>query len=262
VRRAAILLLLVTTAHADELPRPVERTTPAFQLSAELDLPVLAVGLVFAGARLFKLQKAYCAPLCDPSDLNALDRTTAGYYNTDWATASDVAAYAVAAGAMTFLVADEGVVPALNDLVVVAESAISATATASIMTLAVARPRPYLYGTNAPPSARNSAEASLSFLSSHTAVTAALASSVYVASRRLHPRSPLPNIVLGIGIAATAFVATARVEAGNHFITDVIGGGMVGGGVGFLVSTLHGAPVRIAPVVTEDQKGIGVSGRF
>jgi membrane-associated phospholipid phosphatase len=244
------------------VPSPKDITKPAFQLYAEIDLPVLGIGLIFGTARLFRTQKAFCAPLCDPSDLNSVDRLTAGFYSTEWATASDLGLYLTAAGAATFLAVDEGVLPALNDIVVVAESALSATALSSMMTLAAGRPRPFLYGTNAPESTRNSADASLSYLSSHTSVTSAIASSVYMATLRLHPRSSLPTFVLVAGIAATVFVGTARVEAGSHFITDAIGGGIVGGSLGFLIPALHGTPIKVVPVVNEQQKGIGVSGRF
>ena len=67
------------------VPRPNDPSRPAFQLYAEIDIPVLAVGAVFAAARVIRTQKAYCAPLCDRSELNGLDRVTAGRYDTKWA---------------------------------------------------------------------------------------------------------------------------------------------------------------------------------
>jgi len=83
---------------------------PAFQLYAEIDLPILGIGLVFEGARLVRpsSQKAFCAPLCPRSDLNALDRTTAGYWSPGWQTASDYGLYTVMVAAATLLFADEG----------------------------------------------------------------------------------------------------------------------------------------------------------
>jgi len=145
--------------------------------------------LVFESARLFRpqSQKAFCAPLCPTSDLNALDRTTAGYWSPGWQTASDYGLYAIGLGAATLLFVDEGLWPGLNDAVVIAESGLAATAAASVMTLAAGRPRPFLYGTKAPLSERNGADAGLSFLSSHAAVSFAIATSTLVAMRRLHP---------------------------------------------------------------------------
>ena len=66
------------------VPNPHDATRPAFLLYAEIDLPILTVGLVFVGARVVRTQKAFCAPLCDRIDLNALDRTTAGYWSQGW----------------------------------------------------------------------------------------------------------------------------------------------------------------------------------
>ena len=57
-----------------------------------------------------------------------------------WSTASDLALYGLAAAGIGYLIADEGVLNTLNDTVVIAEATLSATAVASIMTLAAGRP--------------------------------------------------------------------------------------------------------------------------
>jgi len=244
------------------LPSPQNPLRPAFQLYAEIDLPILAVGLVFAEARLVRSQQAYCAPKCDPSGLNAIDRTTAGYWSPGWQTASDYGLYAVGLGAATLLFADEGFLPALNDGVVILESALAATAVASIMTLAAGRPRPFLYGEKAPESNRTSADAGLSFLSSHTALSFAIATSTLVTMRRLHPGSKATWIVAIVGGSLATFVATARVLGGMHFITDVVGGGVVGISLGVLVPSLHSSPVSIVPMAGDGQRGLALVARF
>ena len=245
------------------VPSPKNPLRPAFQLYAEIDLPILGIGLVFEGGRLVRLQKAFCAPLCDRGDLNALDRTTAGYWSPGWQTASDYGLYAIGVGAATLLFADEGFLPGLNDAVVVAESALAATAVASVLTLAAGRPRPFLYGDKAPASARNGADAGLSYLSSHAALSFAIATSTLVTMRRLHPHSRANWIVLGVGGAIASFVATARVLGGMHFITDVVGGSVVGMSLGVIVPSLHGSPVSVVPVAGDSgQRGIAGSARF
>jgi len=251
------------------LPSPRNPLRPAFQLYAEIDLPILAVGLVFAEARLVRSQPAFCGTTvgttialpCNRGDLNALDRTTAGYWSPGWQTASDYGLYAVGVGAAALLFADEGILPGLNDSVVVAESALAATAVASIMTLAAGRPRPFLYGDKGG-SARNGADAGLSFLSSHTAISFAIATSTLVTMRRLHPGSKLTWIVAGVGGAIATFVATARVLGGMHFITDVVGGAVVGTSIGVIVPSLHGSPVSIVPVAGDGQHGLALVTRF
>lgn len=244
------------------VPSPRNPLRPAFQLYAEIDLPILAVGLVFAEARLVRSQQAFCAPLCDRNGLNALDRTTAGYWSTGWQTASDYGLYAVGVGAAALIFADEGFSSGLNDSIVVAEAALAATAVASIMTLAAGRPRPFLYGDKAPLSARNSADAGLSFLSSHSALSFSIATSTLVTMRRLHPNSQLTWLVAGLGGTVATFVATARVLGGMHFITDVAGGAIVGISVGVLVPSVHGSPVGIVPVAGDGQRGLALVVRF
>jgi hypothetical protein len=156
------------------VPSPQNPLRPAFQLYAEIDVPILAIGLVFEGGRLVRTQPAFCgstgAPVCNRGDLNALDRTTAGYWSPGWQTASDYGLYAIGVGAATLLFVDEGFWPGLNDAVVVAESGLAATAVASVLTLAAGRPRPFLYGDKGG-SARNGADAGLSYLSSHAAIS-------------------------------------------------------------------------------------------
>jgi membrane-associated phospholipid phosphatase len=244
------------------VPSPQNPLKPAFQLYAEIDLPVLGIGLVFAEARAFRSQTAFCAPLCDPSTLNSIDRTTAGYWSPGWQNASDIGLFAIGAGAVTLLMLREGVYPALNDLVVVAETALAATALASIMTLASSRPRPFLYGEEAPLATRNSADAGLSFLSSHAAVSFAIATSTFMAMRRLHPGSNAPWIVMGVGGLAAAFVASARVLGGMHFISDSIGGAIVGTSLGVLIPSLHASPVTVVPVAGNGLRGLALVARF
>jgi membrane-associated phospholipid phosphatase len=170
----------------------------------------------------------------------------------------------VMGGAALFLAVDEGALPALNDAVVVAESALTATAVSSLATLAAGRPRPFLYGEKAPLDVRNSADAGLSFVSSHASVGFAIAVSTYVTSRRLHPHvgEVTPAFVLVAGLAASTFVATARVAAGKHFITDSIAGAVIGSSVGVLIPALHSSPIKVVPKVTSQEASLQFAGSF
>jgi len=244
------------------VPSPRDVTRPAFQLYAETDLPVLGIGVVLTSAHLIRTQGAYCAPQCNPADLNSLDRTTAGYWSPAWTNASDIAISAMMGGTAIALAVDEGPLPALNDAVVITEAGLSATAFSSILTLAAGRPRPFVYGDKAPLSTRNSANGALSFLSNHTAVSFAIATSLYMTERRLHPNQDSPYLFWGVGLAAASFVGTARVMAGRHFITDAVGGAIVGTSVGVLVPSLHGSPVRVVPSVTKKEGSLSILGMF
>lgn len=152
--------------------------------------------------------------------------------------------------------------PGLNDLAVVAESALAGTAVASLVIVATGRPRPFLYGEEAPLSARNSADAGMSFLSSHSVAGFAIATSTFVTMRRLHPGSRATWIVIAVGGAMATFVATARVLGGMHFIRDATGGAIVGTSMGVLIPALHASPLTIVPVTGDGQRGIALAARF
>lgn len=246
------------------VPSPKDVTKPAYQLYAETDLPLLGIGIVMAATRLVRTQPAYCAPLCDKTTLNAVDAATAGFYDTTWATASNVGLYGLMGLAAVGLAVDEGFLPALNDAVVVAESALSAIAASSVATLAAGRPRPFLYGEKAPLDVRNSADAGLSFVSSHASLTFAIAVSTYITERRLHPGPGVifPAIVLASGLTVASFVSVARVEAGKHFITDSIAGAVIGSSMGVLIPALHKSPVQVVPNVTSRERTINLAGVF
>jgi membrane-associated phospholipid phosphatase len=245
------------------VPSPKNPLRPAYQLYAEIDIPVLAIGLVFGEARTFRTQPAYCAPLCDAKTLNTVDRWTAGYWSVGWGNASDYVLWGIAVGAGALLLVDEGLFPALNDAVVIAESGLAATALASVLTIASGRPRPYMYGEEAPIEARTSANGGLSFLSSHAAVSFALATSTFMTMRRLHPDTKATWIVMAVGGAAAAVVATARVMAGMHFISDTVGGSIVGTSLGVLIPSLHHSPVAVVPVAGDrGERGLALALRF
>lgn len=265
------------TAKAAELhpiiPNPGNPTRPAYLLYAEIDPPIVATGLVFLLGRRVTLRTLSCGAAmagepCPTSGLNPIDKLTAGYYSTNWSLASDVGLYTLYAGTAGILLADEGVLNTLNDAVVVGEATLSATAVASIMTLAAGRPRPFTYSTKAPASLRASSDASLSFISSHTSMSFSIVTSLFITEHRLHPNSNKPYYILGAGLGIATFVGVARVESGYHFITDVIGGAVVGTSIGVLVSSVHKSPVHVVPVVNHDASGnlsgagLGLSGEF
>lgn len=246
------------------IPSPNNATKPAFQLYAEIDAPILAVGAVFAVSRLIKQQPAYCAPACTDTSINSIDKLTAGYYSASWSTASDYELYGLGVASAALLLSDEDPLSALNDAVVIGEATISATAVSTIMTLAAGRPRPFLYSDKAPLSVRNSADAGLSFLSSHTSEAFALVTSMYIAEKRLHPGALKPKVYLGVGLAVSTMIGVSRVLSGYHFITDVVGGAVVGSSLGVLIASVHGSPVHIVPVTDPATKttGVGITGTF
>jgi hypothetical protein len=235
---------------------------PAYALRLELDLPVLALAGAAASIPLVRAETAppWCAPTCDPSLINALDRPVAGVYRVGWSRVSDVGVIGLVATDVVAMLVDEGPSNALNDAIVVAQTILSAQSFAAWTSAAVRRPRPYVYGENAPLDERQNPYAALSFFSGHSTTAFAAAVALHRTLARRHPDSPVPNIVLVSTLAVAGLVASGRVASGNHFPTDVFVGAVVGSSTGVLVPALHGSGLALAPFGSADAAGIGVRG--
>src|SRR5262249_55883305 len=199
-----------------------------------------------------------CAPLCDRANVNAFDHFAAGKYDPTWGTAGDIATASVLVLVPLTLVIDEGASAGLNDVLVVGEAALWASAVQVPVSYAVQRPRPRVYGTSAPLGERDDANAGRSFFSGHVANCVA----VTIATARtfqLQDRPALAWTALAAGLAGSALVGIARVGASSHFPSDVLVGAAVGAGVGIAVPALHGSGVRVAPMRVSGGGGIAWS---
>jgi len=255
-------------------PTPLTPPSPrkdqrAYQLYWEIDAPVLALAAALAYGRSLRAtgttEPAYCTTLpdgCDSGDLNFIDRPFAGTYDKSWSTASDLAVAAMAVAPSVMLAIDSDIPVALNDSLVIYESALFAFTLSGLSTQATGRARPYVYGDEAPEALRLGGEGALSFFSAHTSFAFALASSTFWTFRRRHPTSAGQWWVLGAGLSAAAFVGIARIEGGNHFPTDVLAGAAVGAGIGTLVPFLHHAPVQVSAAPQDGGAALAVTRRF
>jgi hypothetical protein len=237
---------------------------PTYALRLDIDLPVLAIAAAMAAAPLVRAETPppWCAPRCDPGRINAFDRGTAGVYRTGWARVSDVAVGALVAANVLTLTVDEGFGNALNDAVVVAETVLLSEAVAAWTSAGVRRPRPYVYGDQAPEDTRNDPYAALSFFSGHTTTAFAAAVVLHRTLARRHPDSTAPNIVLGSTLAVASLVGAGRILSGNHFPTDVLVGAVVGSSFGVLVPALHASALALTPFASSDGAGICARGSF
>jgi membrane-associated phospholipid phosphatase len=234
---------------------------PTYRLSIDVDAPVLLIGAALASSFFFLSESGppACAPVCDPANVNAFDRLAAGNYDATWGTVGDIATAGVLVLVPLTLVADEGAGPGLNDLLVVGEAALWASAIQVPISYAVERPRPRVYGESAPLDTRNDANAGRSFFSGHVANCVA----VTVATARTFQRQNRPALAwtaLTVGLAGSAFVGVARVAAGSHFPTDDLVGAAIGAGIGIAVPALHESGVRVTPLAVTRGGGLTFSG--
>ena len=243
-------------ARADE-PMP----GPAYHLSVDLDVPLVLVSGGLAASYLLLDEGAppACAPLCNKANVNVLDRPFAGRYSPTWDRAGDVATFSTLALVPLALVVAEPSWRVLGDLLVVTESALATSGVQVIASYAVARPRPRVYGDEAPAASRDDANAARSFFSGHVANTVAITLATTRALRRLD-RPGLAWAALGVGVFGSLLIGVARVEAGSHFPSDVLIGYGVGAGMGIAVPALHEREVRVAPLAVESARGLVITG--
>jgi membrane-associated phospholipid phosphatase len=255
---ALALVLASAPARADD----DDDTPPAYHLDLEVDLPALAAASLTTTAWFFDLGPAWCAPQCDPSTLNALDRPFAGRYHPGWTTAGTATAAAVIALPVPLLLALESPKHAANDAVVVAESVMFASALGVVFETGVRRPRPFLYSDAAPLTVRNETNGSLSFFSGHTADSFAATFALWRTLDRLDVRPRWKYLVFGAGLAGSTFVGVSRVASGDHFPTDAIVGAGVGTCVGLIVPALHSRGVTMVPMYSDGGWAMSAAGRF
>jgi membrane-associated phospholipid phosphatase len=253
------------------VPAPVPHDRAAYQLYWEIDAPLLTIAAAFGIGRSIRggLAPAYCAPQmgspveatthCDPQTLNFIDRPFAGRYHPGWGTWSNIGVYGIDALAAVGIIADEGIRNGLNDLVVVAEATLLASAASGVSTAMTGRPRPYMYGSEAPLSVREDGNGGLSYFSGHTSTAFGAVTATFVTLHRLHPDARWPWYVLGGGVAAAGFVGATRILSGWHFPTDVVAGAAVGAGVGLIVPALHAAPTELSAVPMPVASGGGIA---
>lgn len=129
-----------------------------------------------------------------------------------------------------------------DKLILYGQSLAVNTLLVGVMKRLVQRPRPYLYATD--PAAVRYAKAQgedayLSFYSGHAALTfGAAVTGAYLLGASGASRYARA-LAWGGGMMLASATANLRVRAGKHFYSDVLIGGLVGIGVGYLVPALH-----------------------
>jgi membrane-associated phospholipid phosphatase len=120
------------------------------------------------------------------------------------------------------------------DLLVIAQATALAMDLDQVAKFAAGRQRPFVhYGNFRDPARRPQPDDNLSFFSGHATLSFALATSAGTVSMiRRYPSTPW---VWGIGMTAATAASLLRISADKHYLSDVLAGAVVGGGLGFAV---------------------------
>ena len=103
----------------------------------------------------------------------------------------------------------------------------------------VTRYRPYMYFEGAPQDAIDDGDYKDSFFSGHATLSFAGAAFTTYNTLIYMPDSPYKWIAIGTSYALAATTAVLRLASGNHFMTDILCGAVVGTALGFLIPWLN-----------------------
>jgi membrane-associated phospholipid phosphatase len=175
----------------------------------------------------------------NPNQVNSFDRFATSNYSSSAKTVSDVLAFSTVA-ASACLILDKKIRQDWVTIGVMGVEVLMVTyGLTSTSKNAVLRARPYVYNPTVPVEVKQDVDARYSFFSGHTALTTSVsffAAKVYADT---HPNSKWKPVMWSAAIVIPAITGWARVEAGQHFPTDIITGYVVGAAIGFLVPQFH-----------------------
>jgi undecaprenyl-diphosphatase len=235
----AILLGAVTASAA-------ETGTAPFTLSWRLDAPLLATGVPMFAVSLLLPTVVYDGAPLDPHGIPAVDAWCLCGYCSWSDRGSDHAWYALLALPVLYglLEGPPWMVP-LG--VMFTEAFALSMGIDGLLEKAVRRPRPYLYTGTASPEILAMDEGLESFPSGHTTSSCAAASFIAYTYCRLHPDSPW-RLPVCAGVTVLAGVQAAfRLRSGEHFLTDIVAGALLGTAAGVLVPIAHEHDLGIRP---------------
>jgi membrane-associated phospholipid phosphatase len=253
---------------AASAPAPAIDLTPkkppplqVYNVNLAIDAPIIVVSATVGLLRPYmasQLVRKRCP--CDPSGLNALDRSSVGYHSRGAALASDITVVVVQAGTPLLELLDLGLSRALlEDLTVLTETVMVEVVLHQAANFGLQRPRPSTYAGD--PASVNASEGYLSFYAGHVGATFAMLSAASYTLRLRYGEQVWPWVVTGL---VGTSVAIERVAAGKHFPTDVGVGALVGLAAGIGVPWLHArtTALQVSVIPGPGDIGLGLAGEF
>ena len=166
----------------------------------------------------------------DPDDIRAFDRFATRRWSDRAAAASDIAGIGLAASPLLLLTETGSKMDGGELLMMYGETMLLQQAAVGLLKSAVGRTRPYVYNDDPriDPAYKQTRYARRSFPSGHTATAFAAAVFTGEVYAKLNPGDSSRHWVRGGMLAAAAATGWLRVEAGRHFLSDVVVGAAVG----------------------------------
>lgn len=175
----------------------------------------------------------------DKNDIWFVDRWSAGNYDTEAYRISDIG-FITSFGTPLLLALDKDTRSHSGQLsIMMIESLSTASALFTISAGVIDKSRPKVYNENLDTDTRVSNNSQRSFFSGHVASSAAATFFAAKVFNDFFPKSKYKVLVWAGAATIPAVVGYFRIKAGEHFLSDVIIGYIVGAASGILVPTLH-----------------------
>jgi membrane-associated phospholipid phosphatase len=217
---------------------PYERDT-----SREIGLSVGSAGLAATGLYL----NHNIVPLTEEQvnslskeDLNSLDRWVTNHWSPRAGKWSDILRNISLVSPFALLASDRIRDDAGTVGLMYAEALLLSSAGTLLSKAIFQRTRPFVYNPDVPMRLKaGNKEARRSFYSGHAATT--FTSGFFLAKvfGDFYPDSDWKPVIWGGAVAISSTVALLRMLAGKHFLTDVLGGAVMGGLIGYGVPAIH-----------------------
>lgn len=232
-------------AQASQNVSPIWGSGDVFKCDPVLDSVLFGTGALIYGTDLllekgFKYnQKKFDGEILDKNSVNAFDRFFMQPYSKPLDTTADVLMITMLASP-AILLATQPTSDWMTIGMMYAESVLLAQGIKEISKLFINRPRPYMYYEGFPEKdVYEKLDWNNSCPSGHSTMAFMSATFLTYVFCQYHPDTlwQLPVIIGSYAFATTT--AALRVASGNHFVTDVLFGSLIGSAVGFLVPFLH-----------------------
>lgn len=242
------VLFALTSFFTGTLAFASDTKSPVFAYSVPVDASILGGGLALTAAS-YTVQRYGGLPEWDGkkfdiSDVNAFDRWAARPYNR----ALDYTGTGVLAAGMILPAAVFGTAAALGELesgelpglaVMYAESLAVAFSTKNLLKYAFHRVRPYMYFDTIDSGAIDNFDFELSWPSGHTTNAFMSAGFLTYVFAAYYPTSQWRIPLTAVSYAFAAGTGVLRILSGNHFITDVLSGAVLGTLCGIGIPFIH-----------------------
>lgn len=216
-----------------------------FALNPVMDGVLLGTGVLLSGGDLLLdnvlevNRQKYDGKIYDKDDVNSLDQIFMHSYSKTRDKTADFVLLGTMASPLVLAATEKE--EWLTCITMYAESLLIANGIKEITKLCVTRARPYMYydASTYPEEEVDEGDWANSFPSGHSTMAFCGATFASYTFCKYFPESKWRIPVVAGSYALATGVAALRLSSGNHFMTDVLTGAVIGGATGFLVPWLH-----------------------